>query len=81
MQSLMIAAVPNVVGWLAISMAKVSVHRHEYYSNNKARSTSPNIVMIYDMMSPSFVGIVASFYGAIIGRFWRGNNILRGNQS
>ena len=73
LQSLMIAAIPNILGWLAISFAKVS----NYWNFMLSVICFPQAFhcKFYD----PFVGFLVFVYGKVVGRFWCGYNLLHGN--
>lgn len=98
MQSLIVAAIPNIFGWLAISIAKVSTDNMcSFLYQEKpclVLSKKKNVVCYHEcgfqeanFLLPNvklyclllFLGLVASIYGKVVGRFWSGNNLLCGN--
>lgn len=80
LQSLMIAAIPNIIGWLAISFAKV-----RYSTWSILYGASIIYIDMYVLISPflwpyQYVsGSFFSIHGKIVGRLWCGNNLLCGN--
>ncbi|KAG6403190.1 hypothetical protein SASPL_135407 [Salvia splendens] len=71
--SLMIAAIPNIIGWLAISFAKV---RQSYHVVPNC-SPFPNALFLISLSSIT-LGLLFSLHGKTFGRFWCGYNLLHG---
>lgn len=75
----MIAAIPNVIGWLAISFAKVSLPDCPCL---KCRPVQNAVQESTVCLIPSwilFVGFFVSLHGKVVGRVWRRNNLVHGN--
>lgn len=80
LQSLMIAAIPNIIGWLAISFAKVR------FSISLCSTTLFKVVYFFSLFNNvnSFfnvtsVGFFISVHGKVAGGIWCWNYLLCGN--
>jgi hypothetical protein len=72
----MIAAIPNIIGWLAISFATVSEHR--LFDFLLCYCILCKLVRLHSV-SAALVGFVILIHGKVVGRIWRWYNILHGN--
>ena len=79
LKSLMIASIPNIIGWLIISFARVS-------SCDLSVVCSHFWLVIKNLCEPLFYSLFLLFYlglfipvhGKVVGRIWCGNNLLHG---
>lgn len=84
LQSLMIASIPNIIGWLAISFAKVSIivcKWHDWFGFLISYCCYFCLCDQVFNLTWCFVGFIGLFlfvYGEVIGRFWCWNYFLCG---
>lgn len=69
----MIAAIPNIIGWLAISFAKVSC-KWDFTA-----FIICSLSAFHGKCSDTLVGFLLFVYGKVVGRFWCGYNLIHGN--
>jgi hypothetical protein len=78
----MIAAVPNVIGWLAISFAKVRFNYHLFSFHAPASlflcflQRGDSVVVHLFTSELVYPGFILFVYGPVAGRIWSWCNIL-----